>query len=66
LAEAWPANLRTLCERAGLELDDDEQAALDTWSKRVAVLVRPSSSLAAIEKVHGLRLTTRQQLNCKT
>jgi hypothetical protein len=31
LADAWRANLRTLCEQAGLELSDEEEATLDRW-----------------------------------
>jgi hypothetical protein len=31
LAAAWRANLRTLCEQAGLHLTDDDEAALDRW-----------------------------------
>lgn len=31
LAQAWRANLRTICEQAGLELNDEEEATLDHW-----------------------------------
>jgi len=31
LAEAWRANLRTLCDQAGLELGREDEAVLDSW-----------------------------------
>jgi hypothetical protein len=31
LAEAWRANLRSLCEQAGLELSEEEESTLDRW-----------------------------------